>query len=228
MYRISLFAALLLTFCACSNNENQPAAETAEPPEIWVQYKVWAEEGDSLVAGMLQFFTDSTMEQTLRLEQPSGIALDGQQLAADSAAMVGAYYEFQAPAQQFAGTHQLKFTDLDKNVFTDNFSFYPFRLDEKFPAVLSVQDHRLELDGIPDGSAVRVVLTDISGDGQGINELVQVNDGSVLLPAAYWQQLAPGPVIVHLSAEEERPLESRLQGQLLVTYGVSRVVELKR
>jgi hypothetical protein len=227
MYNYVLWAALLLLFLSCSNEPRPPSAGRV-PPNLWAQYKVWGEEGDSTATCMLQFYSDAQMRQTLLLEPPAGVQIDGQHLVADSAGIVGAFYEYQAAAPRFAGRHTIKFTDLEDQVFEDNFIFQPFTLKGGLPAVLSGDDLELPLSGLANGSAVRIVLIDTTEAGTGINELVRVQNEKIMLPAHYWQDLAPGPIILHLTAEEERPLKSRLQGQILITYGLSRIVELQK
>lgn len=227
MYKKLLWAALLLVIFSCSN-EPRPSAKNKVPPGLWAQYKVWGEEGDSTATCLLQFYTDEQGTQTLLLEKPSGVQIDGQPLVADSAGIVGAFYEYQAPAPAFAGKHTVRFTDLEEQHFEDEFIFQSFSIGPEMPAVLSVADHELTMDGLANGSKIRVVLTDTSAEGAGINELVTVRQQKIMLPAEYWQALAPGPIILHLTAEEERPLKSKLPGQILITYSLSRILELRK
>lgn len=227
MLKKAFWAALLLVVFSCSN-EPQPAATGKVPPGLWAQYKVWAEEGDSIATCLLQFYADERMTRTLQLEEPFGVQIDGQPLVADSAGIVGVFYEYQAPVSLFAGRHTIGFTGPEKQQFEEEFIFQPFTIGAGMPAVLSVADHELSLNGLSNGSKIRVVLTDTSADGAGVNELVTVRQQKILLPASYWQDLAAGPVILHLTAEEERPLKSRLPGQILITYGLSRILELRK
>ncbi len=220
-------AALLLVVFSCSNEPGKQAPGK-KPAGVWAQYKVWAEEGDSAATCMLQFYTNERMAQTMLLQPPAAVQIDGQELQPDSAGVVGAFYEYQAPVARLVGKHTIRFTDLEANHYTDEFNFQPFTIGAELPAVLSVGDHELPLNGLSNGSSVRVVLTDTSAEGVGVNELLQVRNGKLALPAKFWENLAAGPIVMHLTAEEERPLNSNLGGEILITYGLSRIVTLRK
>jgi hypothetical protein len=177
---------------------------------------------------MVQFFNKPKGRYTLILEEPSGVALDGAPLVPDSAGITGAYYEFRAGLDEFAGVHQLTFIDTEGRSFVDSFSFLPFTLGSELPAKLSASDHRITINGLPDGSAVRLVLTDTAINSGGINELATVKDGSIQLPGAFLKNLKSGPVILQLFLEEDRPLHSRLPGEISVSYSLMRMFELEK
>jgi hypothetical protein len=223
-----LWAICLFLFFSCTNRSQNDPEPLAPVPGVWAQYKVWAEEGDSLVTCMLQFYNRPQGRQTLILEPPARIQVDGQELEVDSAGITGAFYEYRAYLDEFSGKHLVKFTNQDGRSFIDSFSFYPFTLASELPAGLRRQNQEIAIDGLPDGSQVRVVLTDTAFHSQGINEVETVYNGKLLLPAAYLQSLKNGPVILQLIFEEDRRLRSRLEGELSVSYGLTRMFELRK
>lgn len=223
-----VFAVAIFLLCGCADKAKKGAGTTvASPPALWADYRVWAEEGDSTATCLLQFYASPQKRQTLWLDAPALVAVDGVPLPGDSAGLSGAFYELRTPIDDFSGTHTIRFLDAEQRAFTDSFSFYPFRLAAELPATVTPADQVLQLEGLPDGKTVRLVLTDTSFTGMEYNELKTVRDGQVVIEGAVLRQLKSGPVTMHLSAEEERPLHSMLRGGLSVSYALSRVFELR-
>lgn len=218
----------LLFMLSCANRSEQPDLRSAAPAGLWADYKIWAEEGDSLATCLIQFYTGPEKHQTLVLQPPAGVQLDGTSLQVDSAGLSGAFYEYRAPVATFAGIHTIAFTDQNGRVFTDTLVFNPVHLASEFEGPVEVADQELLLKGIPAGARIRVVLTDTAVLGDEINVLDTVQEGRFVLPAAWLKGLKPGPVNMQLFAEEERHLRSGLKGKISVSYNINRMFDLGR
>lgn len=205
--------------CAAKRQEPQAPAATLLP--LYAAYKIGASEGDSLATCMLQFFSGKHHTQTLWLEAPAAVSVDGQVLEGDSAQLTGVYYEYQQPLSGFGGRHTIAYRHTDGGVAAEPFDFPVFTL-AALPDRLPAADIQLFLKGLADGTTVRVVLSDTSLAGEGVNEHQQVHNGAITLTGAQLGLLKRGPVVLHLSAEMERPLSGALPGSLSVSYSLTR------
>ncbi|WP_073042719.1 hypothetical protein [Cnuella takakiae] len=215
-------ASMGMLLQGCAGNEQAPAKEPANPPPIFADYRVWAAEGDSMATCMLQFFTDQQKRQSLLLEAPARVQLDQTELEGDSARITGTYYEYQQVLSSFGGRHTILFQSEDKVTFRDTFYFPLFTLAAELPETLAKKDLEIRLAGLPDGSRLRMVLTDTAFAGNEYNEQYLVKAGAIVLSAAHLEQMHSGPIVLYLSAEEDRPLGGKLPGNLSVTYSLTR------
>lgn len=215
-----LWAGILLP--ACKDKEAAGPENVVPPPALYADYRVWASEGDSMATCMLQFFTDAQKRQSLWLQEPSEVLVDGTHLQGDSARNTGIYYEYQQPLAGFGGLHKIVLSGIKGRDYRDSFDFPLFTLASELPESIAKEDTEIRLSGLRDGSRLRVVLTDTAFSGTEYNEMLPVKDGIVVLPQQHLEQLRSGPIVIHLSAEEDRPLRSPQSGHLLVSYSLTR------
>lgn len=194
---------------------------------IYTSYSVWGEEDKELVTAFFQFHPGNPDRKAIGLKEPARIFLDGVLLQADSARESGVFYELQLPLPDFTGKHTIRYIDTDNKEHEEEFFFQPFRLLNVIGDTLKRKDLILRFEGLQDKDNIRVVMTDTTFGGDGINEIVIVQnnllDLSKLLPA-----IANGPIILNLFKEEERLLDNiGAMGEISITYSLKREFELK-
>src|SRR5689334_4080662 len=113
------------SFAACTNQDATPEKELATD-EVFFDYKINGDDESGEVTAVLQFRYGGRDGETLVLNEPSNVQLDGEQLVADSAEQSGAFYEIRKPVTEFEGEHVITFTDLKGKKFEEHFSFKPF------------------------------------------------------------------------------------------------------
>lgn len=222
-----LVAAAVAGVPGCAGKKQEPKTNSSTALPIYAQYNVGASEGDSMATCMLQFFTNVEKTQTLWLEAPAEVRVDGQVVVGDSARITGAYYEYQQPLASFKGRHVIAYRHVDGMVAEEQFDFPVFTLATVLPEILPVTGFRLPVQGLPDGMGVQLVLTDTSFAGAGVSEREIVENGFINITNTHLASLKRGPVVLRLSAEMDRPLQGALRGTLSVSYSLTRSFELQ-
>jgi hypothetical protein len=214
---------LSLSFLSC-NNEEIGSSRDVEPRSIFFDYQVRAEESRNDVTVMLQYRFGGKNGTTLFLEAPSKVELDGQLIPVDSSKMTGAFYEFQQPVENFLGKHSIRFTDREGKKYEEAFEFRTMRLAREIPDSIPRGELILELQGVDPGAIVRVLLSDTSFTGEGINRLESVQDSKIRITAAEMDKLANGPIHLELIQETEEPIKNGTPegGRLSISYGLRR------
>lgn len=224
------FAGALLGIAAttsCTNMESTKEAMEG-PDAVFREYRVWAEEGGEWATGLFQFFVNRKEKSSFELAGPASVALDGEVLAPDSAAVTGVFYEVRKPLQGFEGKHTITYTDANKKVYKDEFLFRPFRMVNRLGQKVNRSGLLLELEGVEDEDLIRVVATDTSLEGSGINEIDTVRNGQIDLRQRFDEEIVNGPVLLQLFREQELPLESKPRGgKISITYSVKREFDLE-
>lgn len=216
-----------VVFLSCNSQTENTFSVEAEA--VYADYRIWGEEGKENVTCLFQFFSDKRKKTTLLLEPPAAITLDGDPLQADSARLSGTFYEVQKPITEFSGTHTLTFITADGLHYAEKFAFTPFRLLRKFDHPVRKSNLVLPLEGLDDGTVLRVVMTDTSFHSKGINHMDTVSNGQVVIEDNLLQHLRAGPIVLQIFKEEERFLNksSALNGTISISYGLKRVLEMK-
>lgn len=220
---------LLLTLCLACNQADETSAPGARETGMYMDYKVWGEEGAETVTCLLQFREGRRGETTLLLEPPAGVLLDGVPLVADSARLTGAFYEVQRPLSEFAGAHTIVFKDNRGREYRQDFTFRPFTLTTAIAPRVRRGDLSLELEGLPPAAQVRVILTDTAFATEDINRLERVENGRLVIRREELQKTVAGPVTLQLFLEAEQPVKQAPAGGggvLAITYGLQREFEL--
>lgn len=220
----ALVCSIFFIVLAGCSNEREPENSTEVDPEaIFLDYQVKGEEGNDLITVLLQFKYDDEYGGTLLLEKPGKVELDGEQIPADSSKVTGPFYEIQKPVEWLNGTHQIVFTDNNGEKFTQLFDFRTLSLLTPVPDTI----HRADLNfEFPGGSEdyIRLLLTDTSFTGNGINRLDTVRNGRLVINKKDLENLANGPVQLELIREEEKQLldGDRERGRLVFSYSIKR------
>jgi len=224
MNRVVVFLVFstFIFFTACRDNDIRHRG-------IYYDYKVWGEEGSDSITVMLQFRRGHAQGATMALEAPAKVELDGQVLREDSSQITGPFYEIVKPVFGFAGKHSIAYTDHKGKQHTEEFDFRVITCNTPFPAQITRGDLRIELDGLNPEDYIRIVLTDTSFTGRGINRLDTVKNGQLLISKTDLEAVASGPVFLELYRESDQNIKNgtRRDGQLSITYGLKREFEIK-
>jgi hypothetical protein len=196
--------------------------------EIFMRSTLFGEKKERICECFFQFQSGGPDGSALVLNKPAKVLLDNHLLIADSARETGVFYELQIPLEDFDGPHTITFIDADQKEYRQEFSFAPFRLKNEIADTLNRNEMVLDVEGLKDNTLVRVVITDTTVKGDGINEMDTVRNNQLDL-RKFLPAVSNGPINLHLYKEEERLLnkESSGWGEISITYGLKREFELK-
>ena len=194
---------------------------------MYADYRIWGEEGREAVTCLFRFYEGNPDGASLVLSKGS-ISIDGIPLAADSARQTGAFYEFSLPLPDFEGPHTILFRDDQGKEYREAFDFRRLYIDPELSAVQRRGSLIIGIAGTEEKEPIRVILTDTSFATPDINELFPVVGGRVRIGALHLNNVATGPLNLHLYREEERPLKNPPPGggTISISYGVQRSFEL--
>jgi hypothetical protein len=230
MSRIFLTTTSILTMLlySCTSNEIGDSKDV-NPDAIYFDYKVWAEEGKEDVSVMLQYRFAGANGTTLVLNDPAKVELDGQAVPADSSKMTGAFYEVTKSLTEFTGKHKIRFTDINKKQYEEEFSFQPFKLNTEIPAIVSRGELVFDLNGLNAVDYIRIFARDTAFESNDINRIDTVRNGRITITLADLDNLVNGPINIEFYKEDERPVKNGTKegGRIAITYGLKREFELK-
>jgi hypothetical protein len=221
-----LLAVLTLAFIiSCKNGKDKEYSA----PELYLDYKIVATEGNDKLAVILQFKETDENGDALPLQLPAIVKLDGEALQADSSKLSGTMYEAYRPIDSFAGTHAIVFTDGEKREYKEEFTFQPFSLITTLPDTLSRNGIELELAGLAANDMVRLMLTDTVYTSEGVNQLDSIINSRLTISPAQLKGLKNGPVELELIREYEQPLKNAAKagGSFVIIYSIRREFILK-
>ena len=222
-----LFLILLLSgsgaLFSCRNDDKKK-----EKRDVYAKYTIWGEEEKEFVNAFFQFQSGGPDGPALILTGPARVLLDSNLLIADSARETGVFYELQIPVEDFEGGHTITFINEDQKQYKQEFFFTPFRLKKKMGDTLRRNEMVIDVDGLKDKTLVRVVITDTTFEGAGVNEIDTVRNNQLDL-RKFFRDVSNGPINLHLYTEEERLLNkgSSGWGEISITYALKREFELK-
>ena len=229
MFRVFILVALLPFILQACTDVESPPEQKAGMEGIYLDYKIWAEEGLDHVTCIFQFRDGGLEGDALPVEKPGKVELDGVPIPIDSARFTGVYYETHQSFESFAGEHTVELTTSDGKQFREEFSFLPFRLDQELPDRIPRQPFVIKLQNMPERETrIRVVITDTSFSTPDVNEVVAVVKGQVDIDESMLRNLSNGPLILELYREEQRRLKNTPGhgGRISITYGLKRDVIL--
>jgi hypothetical protein len=229
MQRFLLASFLLVFFCSCNSNEIGDGKDV-DPSAVWFEYRISGEEETGYVTVNLQYRFAGRAGTTLLMSPPSKVELDGEPLPADSSKMSGVYYEISRPIQDFAGEHTIVFTDKNNKQYKEDFTFQPMTLSSELGEKLPATTLELQLEGVAEGSKVRVILMDTASFSEGIDRIDTVRGGIVRIDSLDMATLAAGPVFLELNWEKERKVKNGTSegGRISMSYRLRRQFELEK
>ena len=217
-----IFTFSLLVVWSC-NGEDKMASENQVVSDLFLDYKVSAEEAAEYAVALLYFRNGGPNGNAIPLEGGSQVSFDGEPLVADSARLAGVYYEAQRPLAGFAGSHAIVYRDKEGQEYKQTFQFEPLAL-ENVPPVLSRQDLTLKLGKSAGKGKVQVLVTDTSFKTADINEEYTAANGQIVITQEALRKVANGPITLELVKEETQRLPN---GRLTISYTLRRELELR-
>jgi hypothetical protein len=211
-----------LSFLGCTNREIR--YEMPDPNNIYLDYIAWGDEESGNITVKLQFRAGGPNQESVVLEAPSRVRLDSLPLEPDSTKFSGPYYELIIPAAEFGGTHTIVFTDNQNKDYSTRFEFPVVRFSTEPPVIIGRKDLLLDLDGLTPGGQIRVLLTDTSYYGRGIEKVDSIDGGPVSITREDLRDLKGGPVYLELFREEDKVLKdtTNVRGRFYLSYSLTR------
>ena len=225
---LAILVSLLIFLTGCTSNEGK-TSKRSNPGAIYFDYNIWGDEESGMVTFKLQFRNGGLGGMSVVLNEPAKVEFDGEELRVDSSRMNGAWYEINKTLKDFPTRHRLVFTDIDEKQYQEDFNFNVFYLSKELPKKVKRDDIVFEFEGLEPEDYIRVLLTDTSFYGRGIDRLDTVRNGQIIITRQDLENLKSGPVSVEFYREEEKALlqTTRQGGRLSTSYGLKRVFELK-
>jgi hypothetical protein len=228
MRYVLIFLWFVSGLTACHDSDKIADRSPVDPDDIYLDYRVTAEEGKDMAAVMLQYRLDDGEGPALALKSPNKVLFDGTELRADSAKLTGNFYEVVKPVREFKGPHTIVFTDNRGKQHKEEFQFIPFTLSTKFPENVRRQPFTIRLNGLPENAKIRLVMADTAFQSPDVNEELFVYNGEIRIDEEKLQNLQNGPVNLEIYAEKEIDLKNppKAGGRFFITYGLKRQFEL--
>jgi hypothetical protein len=223
---LMLFVTAVLV--GCTSNEIGYSKDVS-PEAVYFDYNIWGDEESGNVTAKFQYRFGGPNGTTLVLEDPAKVEFDGELLPVDSSRMNGAWYEISKPVKDFYGEHLVVYTDTYQKQYKEKFEFSVFSLIAEIPKEIKRDDLLFQLDGLAPEDYIKVLLTDTSFYGRGIDRLDTVHNGKIHITRQDLDNLKNGPVSLEFYREDERALKETTKegGRLSISYGLKRVFELK-
>ena len=219
---------IIIFLNGCTSNEVR-TIKTSNPVAYYFDYNIWGDEESGMVTVKLQFRYGGPNGEAVVLDEPAKVEFDGEELRPDSSRMNGAWYEINKTLKDFNARHRVVYTDIDEKQYQEEFNFNVFYLNTELPKQVKRGDLVFEFEGLEPDDYIRVLLTDTSFYGRGIDRLDTVRNGQIIITRQDLENLKSGPVSVEFYREEEKALlqTTRQGGRLSTSYGLKRVFELK-
>ncbi|MCX8020141.1 MAG: hypothetical protein N2747_06565 [Chitinophagaceae bacterium] len=230
MINNSFFGILFLIILSASCRWKNKKDVSVQPEQIYLDYKVWSEEGSDSVSVLVRFKKFVAHGAAISIEDLGEIKLDGMLLKADSTPMSGIFYAANYPLAPFIGDHSFELIISEKKSLAETFRFRTFRVGQDFSdTIQNNKDVEIRLPGLNDGDRVRILLTDTSFTGTGINRIDTVKNGRISISQVELSELAPGPINMELILEQEKVIENAIiaGGFLGVYYTIRKELWLK-
>lgn len=218
-FLVFLFPLFLM---ACRNKEAAPPP-AADP--LFLDAKVWSEEGRDDVNCFFQLKEGNADGAAVPVPAGGKLELDGQSPAADSTRFMGVYYEVSRPMAAFTGKHSLAVSLPGGWELEESFGFQAFGLAEEWQDSRPRAPFTIQLTNLPGKETrIRVVMIDTAFQSVDVNDLVPVTDGRLEISQAMLNSIVDGPVMFELYKEEELPLKKKgkTMGRLAMTYSLKR------
>jgi hypothetical protein len=213
-----LFSLCLLVFVSCNEGENKSRSDL-----VYFDYLVWGDDESGVITAKLQFRSGHENGTALRFYPPSQVEFDGIVLKPDSAKFNGVFYEMAWPAAAFSGVHRIIFTDAERRTYSTEFEFPLITLKTQLPTRITRDTLNLNLEGTNGSDRIRIVLTDTSFYGRGI-EKIDSAGGQIVITPLEWKALKSGPINLEIYSENEKPLKETTAagGRFWLFYALKR------
>lgn len=201
-----------------------------DPGVIYFDYIIQGEEENNRIICKLQYWQGGKATGTaISLDPPAGVTMDGQPVPKDSVAFNGVYYEVIYESEGFAGQHVIEFIDPQEKKYKTAFDFPVFSLQEELPSVVGRDSLVINLAGLDPEKEIRIILTDTSFYGRGVERVDPVKNGRIVISHGELEELANGPVHLELLWEEDKRLQGGPDrpGRIYTSYRIQRELLLQ-
>ncbi len=220
MQKLTIAVAIIL-MASCRSNEIGNSKDV-NPDAIYQEYHVSATEGESEATFGAQFRFGGDNGTTLVLNDKSKVSFDGKVLAVDSSDGMGAYYQTKLPMAAATGNHKWIFTDGNEKNYTNSFNLQPFKLVTNFIKPIPQANLELNFSGLQDNDEINISIGDTSylSRYQDIDTTVKISGGKVIIAASQIKKLAPGPLIIDISKQQNIILKEPTKegGAIMYSY----------
>jgi hypothetical protein len=215
------------TLAGCGDRKDSP--EVKEDKSNYFNFSLRGDEESGSISARLQYKVGGAEGRAILLPVNFSVLVDGTELILDSSKMNGPWYERIFDTAGFRGPHKLQFKTPSGTVDSEEFEVRLFSLRTKLETQIPAKDLVLQVAGLKDPDTLRVLLTDTGFYSRGIDRIDTVRNGQLLIRKADLEGIKPGPVVLELLKEEEMQLDSigTGRGDLLISYGLRRLFELK-
>jgi hypothetical protein len=196
-----------------------------DPGVIYFDYIVQGEEESSRIVCKLQYWQGGKATGTaIGLDSPAGVVMDGEPVRKDSVAFNGIYYEVIYESEGFAGPHIIEWVDPQEKKYKTTFDFPVFSLREELPSVMGRDSLVINLAGLKAEKKIRIILTDTSFYGRGVERVDWVKNGRIVISREELGELANGPVHLEILWEEDKRLQGGPDrpGRIYTSYRIQR------
>lgn len=221
----ALWVFILFAF-ACNSRDKQAPAVLGRQG-VYTQFTITGEESTGEVTCVFQFFKGDPNGPTLIFE-PGEVMLDGDVLGADSANVIGSYYEAVRPVDSFSGFHSVSFIDEKGITHRKEFRFQPFLLAEPLPEQIKRGAFTIAVKGAEEGVPVRIVMVDTAFSTPDVNDLAEIKDGRIAVGAEMLRKVTNGPIALQLVMEKEEIQKEKgyQSGSIAISYSLQGEFEL--
>ena len=215
----------LLLVCCQSRKENQGGNNIQE---LFFDYQISGTEEKQDISFILKFWLGLRPGKGMGIYRGK-VLIDGVQIKPDSSLNDGIYYETTLAKKEFSYSHIIEVKTSSSEKYTETIDFNPFGLGEELPSRIKRNPFYLKIKGYQSGSALRLVLQDTSLKGIGINEMVKVHEGTILVNQFMIDRLKSGPVLLKIYEDQEKALKHTMKpgGMLHILYSLERDFNLE-
>ncbi|NNV57645.1 hypothetical protein [Limnovirga soli] len=192
---------------SCTSNEIG-FSKDVNPETIFSSYNINYDEGDDSVNCFMQFRFAGENGTTLILSKPSNIAIDEKIIEVDSSTAFGAFYLVRFGVNDFNGSHQIVFTDINGKTHTENFSFSKINCITPIPAVVTTDSLAiLQFSGAARNDEISVSISDTASATADIEIQEEIRNNKIQIPIAQLNTLSKGPIEINIHMHRALPLK---------------------
>lgn len=212
---------LVIVLASCLGAAQKKSDTEAE--DIFFDYQVMGMEGNDSVSVVLKFKEFDEYGPNISIGD-GPVMLDGKLVKVDSTPMTGPYYVVNRSLSSFAGKHQIQVTLPNQKKYREDFSFAPFGFRTGLGDTLKRGRLVLDFQGLSGGDVMRVLLTDTSYTGDGINRTDTIWNNRIVFSKGDLSYLENGPINMELTRESVRRVKSGTEagGMISVSYSIFR------
>jgi hypothetical protein len=215
-----LFLWTVFASCISKNRDQGP---------LFLDYRITAEEGNDSVSVLISFHEDNFYGAVVAIDNPGYVMLDGVRISPDNSSITGPFYPAFRAVKSFKGRHSILYVSSDGIKVEQSFSFQPFSIVNPLPDTISKQEFTLGLAGVNSGDMVRVLMTDTTFPGEGVERIDSAFGKKVTITAADLSKLEAGPVQLELSRETRSNISSKeaITGICSIVFTIRREIFIR-